>query len=62
MHKACSSQLLPLPTDIEETYGTLSAVQVQTSLKEQSQPKVIFTLQQAMKAQRGSRVTAVLFL
>jgi hypothetical protein len=35
MHKACSSQLLPPPTDIEETYGTLSAVQVQTSLKEQ---------------------------
>ena len=28
MHKACSSQLLPLPTDIEETQEALSAVQV----------------------------------
>ena len=28
----------------------------------QSQLKVMLTLQQAMKAQRGSRVTAVLFL
>jgi hypothetical protein len=27
MHKARSSQLLPLPTDIEETYEALSAVQ-----------------------------------
>jgi hypothetical protein len=35
IHKACSSQLLPLPTDIEETHETLSAVQVQTSSKEQ---------------------------
>ena len=31
MHKARSSQLLPLPTDIEETREALSAVQVQTS-------------------------------
>jgi len=28
MHKARSSQLLPLPTDIEETHETLSAVQM----------------------------------
>ena len=28
MHKARSSQLLPLPTDIEETHEALSAVQV----------------------------------
>jgi len=34
MHKARSSQLLPLPTDIEETHEALSAVQVQTSSKE----------------------------
>jgi len=31
MHKARSSQLLPLPTDIEETHEALSAVQVLTS-------------------------------
>jgi hypothetical protein len=30
-HKARSSQLLPLPTDIEETHETISAVQVLTS-------------------------------
>ena len=35
MHKARSSQLLPLPTDIEETHEALNAVQVQTSSKEQ---------------------------
>jgi hypothetical protein len=35
MHKACSSQLLLLSTDIEETLETLSVVQVETSLKEQ---------------------------
>jgi hypothetical protein len=35
VHKARSSQLLPLPTDIEETYEALSAVQVQTSSREQ---------------------------
>ena len=35
MHKARSSQLLPLPTDIKETHEALSAVQVQTSSKEQ---------------------------
>jgi hypothetical protein len=35
MHKARSSILLPLPTDIEETHEALSAVQVQTSWKEQ---------------------------
>jgi hypothetical protein len=35
MHKASSSQLLPLPTDIEVTHEALSAVQVQTSSKEQ---------------------------
>ena len=34
MHKARSSQLLPLTTDIEETHEALSAVQVQTSSKE----------------------------
>jgi len=34
MHKARSSQLLPLPTDIEETHEALNAVQVQTSSKE----------------------------
>jgi len=28
MHKARSSQLLPLPTDIEETHEALSVVQV----------------------------------
>ena len=28
MHKTRSSQLLPLPTDIEETHEALSAVQV----------------------------------
>jgi hypothetical protein len=28
MHKARSSHLLPLPTDIEETHETLSAVQL----------------------------------
>ena len=31
MHKARSSQLLPLPTDTEETREALSAVQVLTS-------------------------------
>jgi hypothetical protein len=35
MHKARSSQLLPLPRDIEEIHEALSAVQVQTSSKEQ---------------------------
>jgi len=30
MHTARSSQLLPLPTDIEETHEALSAVQVST--------------------------------
>jgi hypothetical protein len=35
MHKARSSQLLPLPTDIEETHEPLSAVQVLTNSKEQ---------------------------
>jgi hypothetical protein len=34
-HKARSSQMLPLPTDIEETHKALSAVQVQTSSKGQ---------------------------
>ena len=34
MHKARSSQLLPLSTDIEETHETLSAVQVWTSSSE----------------------------
>jgi len=38
MHTARSSQLLPLPTDNEETHETLSAVlQVLTSSKEQLQ-------------------------
>ena len=31
MHKARSQQLLPVPTDIEETHEALSAVQVLTS-------------------------------
>jgi hypothetical protein len=31
MHEARSSQLFPLPTDIEETREALSAVQVWTS-------------------------------
>ena len=35
IHKARSSQLPPLPTNIEETHEALSAVQVLTSLKEQ---------------------------
>jgi len=35
MHKARSSQLLPLPTDTEETHEALSSVQVQTSSKGQ---------------------------
>jgi len=35
MHKARSSQLLPLLTDIEETHKALNALQVQTSSKEQ---------------------------
>jgi hypothetical protein len=35
IHKARSSQLPPLPTNIEETREALSAVQVLTSLKEQ---------------------------
>jgi hypothetical protein len=35
MHKARSSELLPLPTYIEETHGALIAVQVQASSKEQ---------------------------
>jgi hypothetical protein len=35
IHKACSSQLLPLPTGIEQTHEALSAVQVQTISKEQ---------------------------
>jgi len=34
MHKARSSQLLPLPTDTEETHEALSAVQVWTSSTE----------------------------
>ena len=34
MHKAHSSQLLPLPTDTEETHKALSAVQVWTSSTE----------------------------
>ena len=34
MHKARSSQLLPLPTDIEETHESLSAVQLWTSSTE----------------------------
>jgi len=35
MQKARSSELLPLPTDIEETHEALNAVQVQISSKEQ---------------------------
>ena len=35
MQKARSSQMLPLPTDIEETHEALIAVQVLTSSKEQ---------------------------
>jgi len=35
MHKARSSQLLPLPTDTEETHEALSSVQVQTTSKGQ---------------------------
>jgi hypothetical protein len=35
IHKARSSQLPPLPTNIEETHEALSAVQVLTSFKEQ---------------------------
>jgi hypothetical protein len=35
MHKVCSSQLLPLPTDIEETHEALNAVQVCTISTEQ---------------------------
>jgi len=35
MYKALSSQLLSLPTDIEETPEALSSVHVQTSSKEQ---------------------------
>jgi len=34
MHKAHSSHLLPIPTDIEETHEALSAVQVLTSSTE----------------------------
>jgi hypothetical protein len=34
MRKARSSQMLPLPTDIEETHEALNAVQVSTSSKE----------------------------
>jgi hypothetical protein len=34
IHKARSSQLLPLPTDTEETHEAFSAVQVQTNSKE----------------------------
>ena len=33
-HKARSSQLLPLPTDVKETHEALIAVQVKTSSKE----------------------------
>jgi len=33
-HKACYSQLLPLPTVIEETHEALSAVEVRTSSTE----------------------------
>jgi len=36
MHKARSSKLLPLPTDIEETHEALTAVQVWTSSTELS--------------------------
>ena len=35
MHKARSSKLPPLPTDIEGTHEALSVVQVQTSSTEQ---------------------------
>jgi len=35
MHKARSSEMLPLPTDIEEPHEALNAVEVQTSSKEQ---------------------------
>ena len=35
MHKARNSQLLPLPTDTEETHEELSALQVLTSSKKQ---------------------------
>jgi hypothetical protein len=35
MHKARSSQLLPLPTDIEETHKALSSIQVQKCSKKQ---------------------------
>ena len=35
MYKARSSQLLPLPTDVEETHEALNAVQVLTSSNEQ---------------------------
>ena len=35
MHKARSSQLIPLPTDTEETHEALSSVQMQTSSKGQ---------------------------
>jgi hypothetical protein len=35
MHKALFTQLLPLPTDSEETHAQLSAAQVQTGSKEQ---------------------------
>jgi hypothetical protein len=34
IHTARSSQLLPLPTDIEETHEALNAIQVLTSSKE----------------------------
>jgi len=34
MHKARSTQLLPLPTDIEEIHEALTAVQVSTSSTE----------------------------
>jgi hypothetical protein len=34
MHKACSSHLLPLPTDIEEIHNALNTVQLQRSSKE----------------------------
>ena len=34
MHKSRSSQLVPFPTDIEDTQGALNAVQVRTSSKE----------------------------
>ena len=34
MHKTRSSQLLPVPTDIEETHESLSAAQVLTSSTE----------------------------